>query len=79
MLARVRSLLARAAPNGWFDIFRQVALFAAAYYVYRIVSGAVDGRAATAFENARDLIEIERTLHMFVEPSIQAGLREAAG
>jgi PAP2 superfamily protein len=72
MLARVRSLLARAAPNGWFDILRQVALFAAAYYLYRIVRGAVDGRAASAFEHARNLIDVERTLHFFVEPSVQA-------
>ena len=72
MLARVRSLLARAAPNGWFDIVRQVALFAAAYYLYRLVRGAVDGRAAAAFQNARNLIDVERTLQIFVEPSVQA-------
>src|SRR2546425_8478603 len=72
MLARARFLLARAAPNGWFDIIRQLALFAAAYYLYRIVRGAVDGRAAAAFQHARNLINVERTLHFFVEPSVQA-------
>jgi hypothetical protein len=72
MLARLRSLLARAAPHGWLDIVRQVALFAAAYYLYRLVRGAVDGRAAEAFQNARELISVEQTLQIFVEPSVQA-------
>lgn len=59
-------------PHGPWDLVRQVALFASAYYAYRIVRGGVDGRAATAFENARKLIDIERALHVFVEPSVQA-------
>ena len=72
MLARARSLQARALPHGWPDVVRQIALFAAAYYGYRTVRGAVYGRAATAFENARNLIDAERTLHVFVEPTVQA-------
>jgi hypothetical protein len=72
MLARARSLQARALPHGWSDVIRQIALFAAAYYGYRLVRGAVYGRAATAFENARNLIDVERTLHVFVEPTVQA-------
>jgi hypothetical protein len=32
----------------------------------------VDGRAAAAFQHARELISVERTLHFFVEPSVQA-------
>jgi hypothetical protein len=67
-----RTLLARFMPHGFKDVARQVALFAFAYYAYRIVRGAVDGRAAAAFEHARDLIDIERALHVFVEPSVQA-------
>jgi hypothetical protein len=72
MLARARQLQARALPHGYADAVRQFALFAAAYYSYRIVRGQVDGRAAAAFEHARNLINIERTLHVFVEPSVQA-------
>ena len=72
MLARARSLQARALPHGWPDVIRQLALFAAAYYGYRVVRGAVYGRAATAFENARNLIDAERALHVFVEPTVQA-------
>jgi len=71
-MVRARSLLVRFMPHGPWDVLRQVALFAVAYYAYRLVRGGVDGRAATAFENARALIDIERGLHVFVEPSVQA-------
>jgi hypothetical protein len=72
MLARARWLHARALPNGYADAVRQFALFAAAYYSYRLVRGQVDGRAAAAFEHARDLIDLERGMHVFVEPAVQA-------
>src|SRR3954454_2071849 len=72
MLARARWLHARALPNGYLDAVRQFALFAAAYYTYRVVRGQVDGRAATAFANARELIDIERGMHIFIEPTVQA-------
>jgi GNAT superfamily N-acetyltransferase len=72
MLARARQLQARALPRGYADAARQFAIFFAAYYSYRIVRGQVDGRAAAAFEHARDVINLERGLHIFIEPSIQA-------
>jgi hypothetical protein len=59
-------------PHGWLDVLRQVALFAAAYLAYRLVRGLVEGDANAAFAHARDLISLERTMHVFVEPSIQA-------
>jgi hypothetical protein len=61
----------RIAPHGPVDLLRQIALFAFAYYLYRLTRGAVDGRATLAFENARSVISIERSLHVFVEPSVQ--------
>jgi hypothetical protein len=72
MVARARLLQARVLPSGWLDVLRQVSLFAAAYLAYRLVRGLVEGRGAAAFQHARDLIQIERTLHIFVEPSVQA-------
>jgi hypothetical protein len=72
MLAHARSLQARALPHGWTDVLRQIALFVTAYYAYRLVRGAVDGRAAAAFQHGRELIGVERTLHVFVEPTVQA-------
>jgi membrane-associated phospholipid phosphatase len=72
MVARARLLQARVLPHGWLDALRQVSLFAAAYLAYRLVRGLVEGDANAAFAHARDLISLERTLHLFVEPSIQA-------
>jgi PAP2 superfamily len=71
MLARTRILQARLLPHGWLDALRQVSLFAAAFLAYRLARGLVEGDANAAFAHARDLIAIERTLHVFVEPSIQ--------
>jgi PAP2 superfamily len=72
VLARVRVLQARLLPQGWLDVLRQVALFAVAYLAYRLVRGLVEGDASAAFAHARDLISLERTTHLFVEPSVQA-------
>jgi hypothetical protein len=72
MVARARLLQARVLPHGWGDVLRQFALFLAAYFAYRLARGLVEGRATAAFQHARQLISIERTLHLFVEPSVQA-------
>jgi membrane-associated phospholipid phosphatase len=72
MLARARVLQARLLPKGWLDVLRQVALFGLAYLGYRLVRGLVEPEANVAFAHARDLISLELSLHMFVEPSIQA-------
>jgi membrane-associated phospholipid phosphatase len=72
MVARARLLQARVLPHGWLDALRQVSLFGLAYLAYRLVRGLAEGDANAAFAHARDLISFERTLHLFVEPSIQA-------
>jgi hypothetical protein len=72
VLVRVRLLPARVLPNGWIDVLRQMSLFGAAFLCYRLVRGLVEGRATAAFQHARDVIAVERTLHFFVEPSVQA-------
>ena len=74
MHVRSRRAARRILPHGPLDLLRQIALFAAAYYVYRLTRGIADdpGVAATAFANARDLIDIERALNVFIEPSVQA-------
>src|SRR5512133_3967167 len=74
LLARARSLQARLLPHGVLDVVRQVLLFAAAYYAYRLVRGWIDDPqgATVAFDNARHLIHFEQTMGFFVEPSIQA-------
>jgi PAP2 superfamily len=72
MVARARLLQARVLPHGWLDALRQISLFACAYFAYRLVRGLVEGHANAAFAHASDLISLERGLHLFVEPSIQA-------
>ncbi len=72
MVARARLLQARVLPHGWLDALRQVSLFGLAYLAYGLVRGLVEGNANAAFTHSRDLISLERTMHLFVEPSIQA-------
>ena len=73
MGARARPLHARVLPQGWLDLLRQVSLFVSAFLVYDLVRGLVEaGNATAAFQHARELISTERTLHLFVEPSVQA-------
>src|SRR3954468_22695202 len=68
MPARLRQLL----PHGWPDLLRQLVLFCGAYWLYRLVRGLVDGRAAQAFDNAREVIRVEQGLGLFFEPSVNA-------
>jgi hypothetical protein len=72
MVARALRLQERVLPHGWLDALRQVSLFGLAYLGYRFVRGIAEGDASAAFAHARDLIALERGMHLFVEPSIQA-------
>ena len=74
MEARLTALRARLFPRGVIDVAIQVALFFAMYYAYRMLRGAIDNpdAAAVAFENARTLMDVERSLGLFIEPSVQA-------
>jgi hypothetical protein len=64
----------RVLPHGPLDFLRQVLLFVAVLQAYGIVRGLAHqpGMAETAFDNARTVIDIQRTLGIFVEPSVQA-------
>jgi hypothetical protein len=70
-MARVWYLSSRWLPQGWLDALRQLVLFASAYYLYRIVRGAVDGQVTAAFENARHVVDVERSLGLFFEADLQ--------
>ena len=72
MLARARHLQALLLPHGALDVVRQIVLFSTAYWGYRLVRGQVDGKAAESFQNARELISVERATHLFMEPAVQA-------
>jgi membrane-associated phospholipid phosphatase len=63
----------RMLPRGWKDLLRQVLMFAGAYLLYQLVRGLIDsGSGYKPFGDATRIIDIERFLHVFVEPSIQA-------
>src|SRR3954454_19306881 len=58
-------------PRGPADLLWQIVLFCGAYWLYRLVRGQVFTQSAAAFEHARDIVSLERGLHVFVEPNIQ--------
>jgi len=72
MLARARSQL----PNGALDLTRQLVLFCGAYWLYQLVRGAVDGRAAAALDadhlagvvERRRGASVDHAAHELVQP-----------
>jgi hypothetical protein len=73
MASRLHEIRSRLLPHGPLDLLWQLALMLAAYWAYRVTRGWIDDPqgAAVAFKNARALIHIERSLGIFVEPSVQ--------
>jgi hypothetical protein len=62
-------------PNGLPDAIIQIGLWFAAYYLYRLVRGLVDGQMAASFAHARGVVSFERSVGLFFEPNLQrAGL-----
>src|SRR6202020_3300729 len=60
---------------GWADVFLQLLLVAGAYVVYQIVRGLVSGVGGETYKpfgDATKIISLERALHVFIEPSVQA-------
>src|SRR3954463_801534 len=58
-------------PHGVRDVLWQIVLFCGAYWLYRLVRGQVFDQSAAAFAHARDIVSLERSLHVFVEPHVQ--------
>ena len=64
---------ARVLPRGWGDVARQLALVIGAYVLYQLVNGLIaTGNPYKPFGDATKIINLERTLHVFVEPAIQS-------
>jgi membrane-associated phospholipid phosphatase len=76
MRRRLRSIETRVLPRGWLDAVRQLLLGGAAYMLYQLVRAIVVGNPLSPgykpFGDATKIINFERLLHVFVEPSIQA-------
>ncbi|HET8786288.1 MAG TPA: phosphatase PAP2 family protein [Candidatus Limnocylindrales bacterium] len=62
----------RLLPRGGRDLLWQIVLFCGAYWLYRLVRGQVWDQSAAAFEHARQIVDLEKTLHVFVEPQVQS-------
>jgi hypothetical protein len=71
---RPLDLINRALPKGLLDAACQFLLFFAAYNAYQVVRGMADGNEAVAFANAERLIDVERSLGTYFEPSFQQSL-----
>jgi membrane-associated phospholipid phosphatase len=72
MRRRLQVIESRFLPRDWTDVIRQILLFVGAYLLYQLVRGLVNGNdVAQASLNATRVINLERTLHIFVEPSVQ--------
>src|SRR5579862_5539635 len=68
-----RWIEAKLLPHGWMDLFRQIGLFVGAFLLYDMVRGLVlGGNLYKPFGDAMRIIDLERALHIFIEPSIQA-------
>ena len=75
MRRRLQMIDARVLPRGWADVIRQLLLFAGAYGLYELVRGLVSGVGGETYKpfgDATKIINLERTLHVFIEPSVQA-------
>ncbi len=72
-MARVFTFIGtRVLPRGWKDLGRQVALSVGVYFLYEVVRGLVDSPGYKPFGDAMKIINLERVLHVFAEPSVQA-------
>jgi len=76
MRRRLDQIGTRVLPQGWKDLFRQILLGFGAYMVYELTRAFVYGNAYSPgykpFGDATKIINLERLLHVFAEPSIQA-------
>ncbi len=75
MRRRLKFIETRVLPRGWTDVMRQLLLFAGAYLIYQIVRGLVSGVGGETYKpfgDATKIINLERALHVFIEPSVQA-------
>jgi PAP2 superfamily len=73
MRHRLRTFEARILPRGWLDLLRQIGLFVGAFVLYDLVRGLFSNPGTyKPFGDAMKIIDFERTLHIFIEPSINA-------
>ncbi|HWD68668.1 MAG TPA: phosphatase PAP2 family protein [Solirubrobacteraceae bacterium] len=72
MRQSIRARCDQLLPQGRLDAARQLALLVLGYTGYEGVRGLVGGGGPRPFADATRIIELERGLHVFAEPRIQA-------
>jgi len=75
MVERLRKIESGLFPRGVRDAGFQLSLFAGCYLGYQVVRAQVSGSEASAFWNATNLIHLENSLNIFVEPAVQSWAR----
>lgn len=73
-MRRPLKLISSVLPRGLGDAGLQLFLFFAAYNGYQVVRGLSEGREAIALANAERLVDVQRSLGTFFEPSFQQTL-----
>jgi len=64
--------ISRRLPNGTLDLLRQIVLFCGAYWLYRLARGMVYDQTIAAFTHARDIVDLERSTHVYIEQAVQS-------
>jgi PAP2 superfamily len=59
-------------PAGGRDALRQLLILLGAYAAYDVARVAVHGRETVAMANAQAIINAEKVLHLYIEPSVQS-------
>ena len=73
MRRRLAQIESRVLPRGWSDALLQLGLFFGVFALYVAVRGLFgSGSGYKPFGDADRIIALERSLHVFVEPSVQA-------
>jgi membrane-associated phospholipid phosphatase len=72
MGTRPRGLEESVLPHGWGDLLRQVVILVSVYIGYELVRGLVGVTGYRPFEDATRIIDMERHLHVFIEPTVQS-------
>jgi membrane-associated phospholipid phosphatase len=67
-IARIGSKL----PQGWGDAGRQIGILVGVDAGYELVRGIADGQRSEAIAHGQQVIDFERSAHVFFEPSLQA-------
>src|SRR6201990_2264444 len=62
----------RLLPNRALDLLRQIVLLCGAYWLYRLARGLVYDQTVAAFDHARDIVHLERGMHIYIEQSVQS-------